>query len=133
MAIKPTPAQEHIYRFVESGTGNGIINAVAGAGKTTTLMGRVEHVQNINDVLYCAFNVSIRKELQKRFHKANKPVKVFTIHSLGFQMLRATRDFKDVDDLKYNKIVRDPKFFETIVPFIDDILETSISTTAWLS
>ena len=37
MAIEPTPAQENIYRFVESGTGNGIIDAVAGAGKTTTL------------------------------------------------------------------------------------------------
>ena len=123
MALKPTTAQEKIYEFIETGNGNGIIDAVAGAGKTTTLMGCVEHVPNINDVLYCAFNVSIRKELQKRFHKANKPVKVFTIHSLGFQMLRATRDFKDVDDIKYNKIVRDPKFFETIVPFIDDILD----------
>ena len=123
MALKPTPAQESIYRFIESGIGNGIIDAVAGSGKTTTLMGCVEHVPDISDVLYCAFNVSIRKELQKRFHKANKPVKVFTIHSLGFQMLRATRDFKDVEDHKYNKIVKDPKFFETIVPFIDDILD----------
>lgn len=123
MAYEPTQAQKDIYSFIENGTGNGIIDAVAGAGKTTTLMGCVEHVPDISDVLYCAFNVSIRKELQKRFHKANKPVKVFTIHSLGFQMLRATRDFKDVEDHKYNKIIKDPKFFDTIVPFIDDILD----------
>ena len=123
MAHKPTDAQLKIYEFVEHGTGNGIIDAVAGAGKTTTLMGCVNHVPDINDVLYCAFNVSIRKELQKRFHKANKPVKVFTIHSLGFQMLRATRDFRDVNDYKYSQIVKDPMFFESIVPFIDEILD----------
>ncbi len=123
MTFKPTDAQLKIYDFIERGTGNGIIDAVAGAGKTSTLMDCVEHVPDISDVLYCAFNVSIRKELQKRFHKANKPVKVFTIHSLGFQMLRATRDFREVDDYKYNQIVKDPKFFESIVPFIDEILE----------
>ena len=38
MALQPTPEQSIIYDFVMNGTGNGIIDAVAGAGKTTTLM-----------------------------------------------------------------------------------------------
>ena len=121
MTQKPTSAQEKIFDFVKNGTGNGIIDAVAGAGKTTTLMGCVEHIPNINDVIYCAFNTSIRKELQKKFHAAKKNVKVSTIHSLGFQMLRATDKFK-LNDWKYNDIIKDPEFFKTLVPYIDQIL-----------
>lgn len=121
MAFNPTDAQLKIYEFVEHGTGNGIIDAVAGAGKTTTLMGCVSHIPNINDVIYCAFNTSIRKELQKKFKDANQNVKVSTIHALGFQMLRATKNFR-LDDYKYNHIIKDPQFFDTLIPDIDKIL-----------
>ena len=121
MKFNPTTAQLKIYEFVEHGTGNGIIDAVAGAGKTTTLMGCVSHISDINDVIYCAFNTSIRKELQKKFKDANQNVKVSTIHSLGFQMLRATKDFR-LDDYKYNHIIKEPQFFDTLIPDIDKIL-----------
>ncbi len=121
MAFNPTDAQLKIYEFVEHGTGNGIIDAVAGAGKTTTLMGCISHIPNINDVIYCAFNTSIRKELQKKFKDANQNVKVSTIHALGFQMLRATKNFR-LDDYKYNHIIKEPQFFDTLIPDIDKIL-----------
>lgn len=121
MAHPPTNAQLKIYDFIEHGTGNGIIDAVAGAGKTTTLMGCVSHIPNINDVIYCAFNTSIRKELQKKFKDANQNVKVSTIHALGFQMLRATKNFR-LDDYKYNHIIKEPQFFDTLIPDIDKIL-----------
>ena len=65
MEFKPTDAQKKIYEFIEHGTGNGIIDAVAGAGKTTTLMGCAEHIKNRHDALFCAFNRSIRKEIQR--------------------------------------------------------------------
>ena len=121
MAFDPTPAQKKIYDFIENGSGNGIIDAVAGAGKTTTLMGCVEHIPNLNDVLYCAFNTSIRKEIQKKFKDAGINVNVSTIHALGYKMLRATGEY-EVDDTKYQQIVKDPQFFETLTPDIDNIL-----------
>ena len=68
--MKATEAQKRIFEFVETGSGNGIIDAVAGAGKTTTLMGCVMHIHDLKDVIYCAFNTSIRKELQKKFKDA---------------------------------------------------------------
>eukprot|EP01031_Cornospumella_fuschlensis_P001608 gene1608-2010_t len=37
MTFKPSPAQQAFYDWVETNTGNCILNAVAGAGKTTTL------------------------------------------------------------------------------------------------
>ena len=121
MAFRPTEAQLKIYDFVKNGIGNGIIDAVAGAGKSTTLMGCVSHIPNINDVIYCAFNTSIRKELQKKFKDSNQNVKVSTIHALGFQMLRATKSFR-LDDYKYNQIIKEPQFFDTLIPDIDKIL-----------
>lgn len=121
MAHTPTVAQQKIFDFVKNGTGNGIIDAVAGAGKTTTLIECVSHIPNINDVIYCAFNTSIRKELQKKFKDANQNVKVSTIHALGFQMLRATKNFR-LDDYKYNHIIKEPKFFDSLIPNIDKIL-----------
>ena len=122
MAFKPTDAQQRIYQFVENGTGNGIIDAVAGAGKTTTLMECVEHIPNINDVLYCAFNTSIRKEIQKKFHERGKSVAVKTIHSLGFQILRSYLNVK-MDREKYRKIIENAEFFESLVPEINKLLD----------
>ena len=121
MGYSPTAAQQKIYNFIEKGKGNGIIDAVAGAGKTTTLMHCVKYIPDISDAIYCAFNVSIRKELQKKFKEANQNIKVSTIHALGFQMLRATRDFR-VDDFKYNSILKERSFFNTLIPEIDIIL-----------
>ncbi len=121
MVHKATSAQQKVFDFVKSGTGNGIIDAVAGAGKTTTLIGCIEHISNVDDAIYCAFNTSIQKELQKEFHKAKKNVRVCTIHSLGYQLLRSTRKF-NLNDKKYNNIINDPEFFESLVLEIDKIL-----------
>lgn len=117
----PTEWQLKIYDFVKNGSGNGIIDAVAGSGKTTTLMNCVDYLPNMGDVVYCAFNISIRKELQKKFKKAGKNVKVCTINQLGFHMLLSTGTFT-VDDKKYVDIVKDPEFFESLIPEIDNIL-----------
>ena len=51
MELKPTSAQQNIYDFVKNGIGNGIIDAVAGAGKTTTLIECVGYIGNPQDVL----------------------------------------------------------------------------------
>ena len=122
MAFQPTQAQANIYNFVKNGTGNGIIDAVAGAGKTTTLMGCVDYLPKLQDVLYCAFNTSIRKEIQKKFHSRGKSVAVKTIHSLGFHIIRSCMKVQMVND-KYKQIMENPEFFESLVPEIDGILD----------
>jgi len=122
MGFEPTSAQRAIYDFVANGTGNGIIDAVAGAGKTTTLMGCVDHIPNIKDVLCCAFNTSIRKEIQKKFQEKGKTVAVKTIHSLGFQILRSFYQVK-MDKEKYRRIIENKEFFESLVPEIDRLLD----------
>ena len=121
MAFQPTQAQANIYDFVKNGTGNGIIDAVAGAGKTTTLMGCVDYLPKLQDVLYCAFNTSIRKEIQKKFHSRGKSVAVKTIHSLGFHIIRHSIKAQIVID-KYKTIMENHEFFESLMPEINGIL-----------
>ncbi|MBO7593248.1 MAG: ATP-dependent helicase [Bacteroidaceae bacterium] len=121
MAFNPTDAQLKIYDFVEHGTGNGIIDAVAGAGKTTTLMGCVQHIKNPQDVLFCAFNTSIRKEIQRKFHDMGKNVAVKTNHALGLQILRSKIHIQ-LNDNKYKQIVEDEGFFKLIEKEVDAIL-----------
>ena len=121
MAFNPTEAQLKIYDFVEHGTGNGIIDAVAGAGKTTTLMGCVQHISNPQDALFCAFNTSIRKEIQRKFQDMGKNVAVKTNHALGLQILRSKMHIQ-LNDFKYRQIIEDEGFFKLIEDEVDAIL-----------
>jgi len=83
-----TNEQKSIFEFIKSGTGHGIIDAVAGAGKTTTIMECAKHVPDKNEVLFCAFNKSIQTEIAAKFSKQGmNAVTVKTIHALGYQIL----------------------------------------------
>ena len=124
MAFAPTSAQQNIYDFVGCGAGNGIIDAVAGAGKTTTLIGCIDYIADTREVLYCAFNTSIRKEIQKKFQKKGKSVAVKTIHGLGFQILRTYYHKLELDDDKYSKILEHRDFFESVAFEVDSILNS---------
>ncbi|MEL6973551.1 MAG: ATP-dependent helicase, partial [Bacteroidota bacterium] len=58
-----TPEQLAVFDFVQNGSGHGIIDAVAGAGKTTTIMRSTDYVPAEAKILFCAFNNSIAKEI----------------------------------------------------------------------
>lgn len=50
MGFTPSKYQQRIYDFIERGSGNAVINAVAGSGKTTTLISLLERVPATNRV-----------------------------------------------------------------------------------
>ncbi|MCC5920251.1 MAG: UvrD-helicase domain-containing protein [Cyclobacteriaceae bacterium] len=65
--------------------GDQKINAVAGSGKTTTVIAYAKRLPKGARVLYLAFNRSVRQDAKLKFAKANIPhVKVETAHSLAF-------------------------------------------------
>ncbi len=67
-------------------TGNLRINAVAGSGKTTTLVAYAGSRPQSSRILYLAFNRSVRLEAQRKFAEAGLPnVKVETAHSLAYK------------------------------------------------
>ena len=65
MAFKPSIFQQDIYNFITDGTGNAVVSAVAGSGKTTTLLHALELIPTNKTVLFLAFNKSIATELKK--------------------------------------------------------------------
>ncbi len=75
--------QLNIYNWVESETGNGIVNAVAGAGKTTTLV-EVAKMLNQKNSIFIAFNKHIVNTLTKKLPDG---FNCKTIHSIGFNCL----------------------------------------------
>lgn len=77
-----TPEQ---YAIINS-TGNIKINAVAGSGKTTTIIEYAKARPKTARILYLAFNKSVKLEAQKKFaDKGIDNVKVETAHSLAYK------------------------------------------------
>lgn len=79
--------QEAVFNFVIEGQGNAVINAVAGSGKTTTIVQALSLIPEGKKVLFVAFSSEIVKELKNRLEgKSN--VDVSTMHSFGNRIIR---------------------------------------------
>lgn len=80
--MKLTDEQQHIL----ASSGNIKINAVAGSGKTTTLVEYARKRPSSTRILYLAFNRSVRLEAQHKFSTAGlSNVQVHTAHSLAYR------------------------------------------------
>jgi len=79
--FKPSPYQQAIFDFVKDGQDSGIIEAVAGSGKTTTIVESLKFISKDKQILFLAFNKSIAEELKSR---VPSNVKAATFHSTGF-------------------------------------------------
>lgn len=81
-AFKPSPYQEAIFEFVKTGEGNALVEAVAGSGKTTTIIQALQFTPKDAKVAFVAFNRAIANELADR---SSDHVQVSTLHSLGLK------------------------------------------------
>ena len=81
--------QKAVFQFIETGSGNAVINAVAGAGKTFTITKALELIPDNQRVIFIAFNRHIVEELRNKLTQVNKQnVDVMTIHSYGAKVVR---------------------------------------------
>lgn len=88
MTFVPSPQQQAALDFVRSGIGNAILVAVAGAGKTTTL---VEICKLISNAVFAAYNKKIADEIGGKLRAAGidwKQARAATFHSLGLGYLK---------------------------------------------
>lgn len=103
-----SPYQEAIFRALTEGEGNILVEAVAGSGKTTTMVEALRRWQLVpanrgKRALFCAFNKSIADELSRRVPAG---VDAKTLHSLCFgAVMRRFRGIK-VDDHKLSDTAR---------------------------
>lgn len=86
-----TPEQKNIIHS----KGDLKINAVAGSGKTTTIIEYARARSLHSKILYLAFNKSVRMEATKRFAGLNlNNVKIETAHSLAFKYIITSKKYK---------------------------------------
>lgn len=97
--MTPSKYQNRIYDWATTGDGSARIMAVAGSGKTSTLVDLSEKVDG--NTIFCAFNKHIQKQLEKR---VAKNVSCRTIHSLGLQAVRFALGYTEIDTEKYQNI-----------------------------
>ena len=76
-----TPQQQSILDHVQANSGLTMIDAKAGAGKTTMLV-EISHQLNPTNGLYLCYNKAISVEASKKFPK---PVHCCTTHSLAYK------------------------------------------------
>lgn len=107
--MTPSIYQQDIYDFIEYDEGSAVIEAVAGSGKTTTIVNAVSLIPKDKSILMLAFNRSIKKELKER---VPRHVVVETFNSLGASMLRKRLGNLTVNAYQLNNIVADmmPKY-----------------------
>lgn len=97
--------QIDIFNFAQNGLPNLIVQAVAGAGKTTTLVECANRMDSNKKILLLAHNRSTRDTLRERIGKRDN-VKVYTLHGLAWRIFTEHFEFNPViDDDKYRKYV----------------------------
>jgi len=95
--------QKVVRIYTTIGKGNAVIDAVAGSGKTTTLVNILRGIPKNKKVLFLAFNKDIVEELNDRVGDLSN-VTVKTLHSLGASILYKNFKSKLSDD-KYKAYV----------------------------
>ena len=103
--------QKAIFNEVEKGSSNLVINAVAGSGKTTTIVECCKRLRcSSKDVKFLAFNKAIVEELET---KIGKFADVSTMHAFALSIMkdifndRYTHKYVRVDNTRWQKYVAD--------------------------
>lgn len=112
MTFKPSAAQQAYYDWIQTGAGNAVLEAVAGAGKTTTLLTGLQHMNGY--VWFGVYNKKMADEIKGKIATrpelaGRKGLFASTFHSAGFNALRYA--YKDthklnVDGDKVKKIIK---------------------------
>ena len=108
MAFQPSVYQQNIFDWAKSGTGSALIQAVAGSGKTTTLMEMLPYLNG--NVTILAFSNKIAAELAERIEKKGLDTSQYrasTFHSAGYSMLRYHNKNIKMDNNKVCTLIKE--------------------------
>lgn len=97
-----SPYQQNVFNWLEHGEGHGIIEAVAGSGKTTTIVEGLKYARG--ESLLLAFNKTIAEELKARIPWS---AEAGTFHSAGFRIIRQHAGRVKVENNKLKWLAKD--------------------------
>lgn len=120
--FQPSAQQAAIYDWVENGEGNALIVAVAGAGKTTTLIESLSRMEGT--VAFAAYNKRIADEIKEKVEAKGigGNVRVGTFHSFGFQAWRRLHPSVKVDGNKIRNLMDEMNVREEWQEFIGKLV-----------
>ena len=106
LGYEPSEYQKKIFDFVLHGTGNAVVKARAGSGKTHTLITSMRLVPEKKQCLFLAFNRSVRDEIAEKLAGQDN-CSVMTVHSLGYRMIMSNYRAKpSINDFKYSQFLK---------------------------
>lgn len=90
--FKPSSYQTAVFNFITNGKGDGVVEAVAGSGKTTTIVEASVLIPSSLEGNFIAFSKKIALELGRKLESKGSKMKASTIHSMMFgNLMRALR------------------------------------------
>lgn len=105
MSFIPSPQQQTFLDWCESGTGSAALEAVAGAGKTTTLLQAIHKFSG--QCVIVAYNKKIAEEISGKLKRDGidyRKCEASTVHALGFRAYRKQFPNVKVDRYKLDNI-----------------------------
>lgn len=129
--LAPSPQQQDALDWAEHGSGSALVTAVAGSGKTTTLLKMLGRIPNNGSrfgttVAFCAYNKAIAVEIQGKVERAKAAgeivasVRAGTFHSFGFGAWRRVAPQVKVDAKKMDTICETLGVPEAYRSFVKD-------------
>ena len=113
-----------IFDWVENGSGNAVVKAVAGSGKTSTAIAAMQYMKG--SILTLSFNKKIAIELQSRIGRMGLPnASASTFHSEGMKNLIKSKGRVNVSNSKVFFIVEkycQTKELNAARPFIQKLV-----------
>lgn len=120
--FKPSSYQLAVYDFIKNGKGNLSVSAVAGSGKTTTIVEAAHLIRGRS--LFCAFNKEIAETLKQRLPTH---VEASTIHSAGRRLIVEYTKIRNLSlrHDKYKRIMQgyfhaNPNVWKSVARVMDD-------------
>ena len=120
--VVPSTYQKAIYRWVTRGSGCAVVKAVAGSGKTFTVIEAVKKIPPTASVVMLAFNRRAADDLKST---APDHADARTFHSLGYGALRASIGKLVVCEDKVRRLCRetlDEVRFYRYAPFVQKLV-----------
>lgn len=105
--VQMSPQQETVAEWVKTGTGNALVKAVAGSGKTFTLIQIIQLLTG--KVAFVAYNKAIQVEIDMKVRALGRLACyawVSTFHSLAFKSWRGAFPRVQVDGNKVNTLIK---------------------------
>jgi DNA helicase-2/ATP-dependent DNA helicase PcrA len=102
--LLPSQYQIDLFKFIDARQGSAVVKAVAGASKSTSIVGGAKLIPISEKAVFLAFNKSIVDELTR---KLPPHVKAQTTHSLCFRALNSSGQRLKVDGDKINRLMSD--------------------------